>query len=461
MKNNRPTALIGFVNTEEIMAQRLMQEHALTDGYLLAPNAAFARACRAAYLMDDAFMANHLVNTLRAGNYGAILLGPIPACLAIAPILDAAGIRYIGATPDQMRFENDKTAIFEVFAPKAGILPKTETIRGASNQAAAARITEQLRSGYPNGYVIKFVGDYNAKYPGSPTGRVRLGTSDSIEEMVTFALASLEISGSVVLQEQCHGQEFSANYAVDAQGNFFRLGENVCYKHRFNGNTGPLCDGTGSVAINGSLPFLTHDDINFIEERVLVPFLRGVAEKTGRPLRTIVNLDMMKCADGRIVLFEVNCREAGGHTMATVLSGLRTPLEDVLHALHEDRLDTLPRPEFWPGASLVISAYPPTFPFGVAPGEDNMIFRIPKRFPADIHMYTGWVEILEEWDDVRMARLYNSPTMLFEHHAPTVAVARSRLLPVIRAATQGQLEFRDDIGVEFAHSDSADSEEEQ
>lgn len=451
-------ALVGFVNTEEIVAYRLAAERAQVDGYLLVPNDAFARRCRTAYLANDAFLANGLVDTLRQCPYDAVLLGPIPASLAVAPILDAADIRYIGATPEQMHYELDKSAIFEIFPPDAGILPRTVIISGVPDQAAADSIAAQLH-GFPGGFVVKFVGDYNAKHKGSPTGRVRFDEG-MIPEAIAFALTSLDHSRKVLLQEQCRGREFSANYAVDAKGHFYRLGENVCYKRRGVGDTGPLCDGTGSIAINGTLPFLTRDHIDWIEERVVFPFWRDVSEKTGRPLRALLNLDMMLCDDGRIVLFEINCREAGGHTMATILSGLRTPFRDVLCALQQDRLEELPPVEFWPGASLVISAYPPYFPYDIPDGGEYMRFRIPKRFPSGISMFTGWVTVERENDEYRDAVLMNSPTLLFECHGPDVRTARAQLVPAIRRVAQGKLDFRDDIGQEFAQAEAVDTDEE-
>lgn len=439
-------ALFGNVNTEEILARHLKEEgNMMVDGYLSFPNQAFAESCDEALVMDKAFIENQLIASLRSKIYRVVHLGPIFSSYFFSKQLKDAGIPHIGATPEQLNYEVDKSAVRDLFPPETGILPRSVVLTDY-DRANIERILED----FGGEYVLKFVGEYGKKYSGSETGRVRFSgeTVNGLEETLQFIRDSIEISGKAIIEEKVKGQEFSANYVVDKNGGIFRMGENICYKRRKNGNTGPISDGTGSVNIDSSLPFLTAEDISFVEDRMVRPFTEKVVERTGVPLTAQLNLDLMKAVDGRIVLFEVNCREAGGHTMSSVLPGLVTPLSQVLTMAQEGKLDSL-KPEFRKGASVSISAYPRYFPQGVSSDEDLQVMDVTRQIPDDVKLYTGWVDVLQSDARSRTLRLRNSPSLLFQHFAPDVVAARSRILEVIEDVVGGELDYRTDIGKEF------------
>lgn len=435
-------ALFGNVNTEEILARRLVSEGSIVDGYLRFPNDAFARSCRNVRMLTDEYVSNGLVPDLLAEHYDAISLGPDFIVPMVSRVLRDAGIAHIGATPEQIAYETDKRLIRKVFAGDANILaPYLILTAGTENELREA--LERLGQDF----VLKFVGDYSQKYGGSPVGRVRFSgeTIGELPEVLEFVRNSIDVSGGCIIEKRIVGTEFSSNYALDGNGELFKLGENICYKRRGNGDTGPICDGCGSITINNSLPFLTPADITFIEESILRPFAEHVRARTGVPLRALLNIDLMKTEEERISLFEINCREAGGHTMANILPLLETRLTDVLVYTQNDRLSEI-TPSFGSGATVVVSAFPPYFPAGLSSDEEMMVLEVPKTVPKDVSMYTGWVEVIAESETTRTLRLFNSPSLLFSCSAPTLESARSGIYMAIEEVVQGRLDYRTDMG---------------
>lgn len=439
----RRIALFGNVNTEEIMARHLVQEGAVVDGYLRFPNEAFARACRKTRMLNDEYVQTQLVEDLQTERYDVVHLGPDFIVPVVSDILRAAGIKHIGATPGQLAYETDKRLIHEVFPDETGILsPSLILTKGTDEELKVAIEMVGPR------FVLKFVGDYSQKYTGSPVGRVRFSgeTIGDFPEILEFVTNSIEVSGGCVIEKLLIGKEFSANYALDAAGNFFRFGENICYKRRNNGNAGPMCDGCGSVTVGNTLPFLDERDIAFIEERIVRPFAQHVKERTGIPLCALINVDLMKTDEGKIVLFEVNCREAGGHTMATILPLLQNSLSEVLVHTQEGTLSEI-APSYASGVTVIVSAFPSYFPGGVSSEEELMVLEIPKMSQTDVALYTGWVDVCAETDTSRTLRLRNSPVLLFACVAPTLDSARAQIYPVIDRIVQGRLDYRTDIGL--------------
>lgn len=435
-------ALFGNVNTEEIVAKRLVNEGVIVDGYLLFPNDAFAKVCRKSVILsekDENYRNNTLLQDLRREHYDVIMLGPDFTVGLASEILRQGKIPHIGATPSQLLFETDKSLVTDAIGKN--VMPRRLILTAADQETLKHMVSE-----FDHGYVLKFVGDYTKKYPGSPVGRVRLSgeTINGFDEVYSFIANSIEVSGKCIVEEKLVGREFSSNYAVDQHGALFRLGENICYKRRNNDNMGPMCDGTGSVSINNTLPFLTEEDISFVEKCILTPFLSSVKLATGYPVTTIINLDLMKMDDGCIMLLEVNCREAGGHTMANILSGLDTPLIEILKGIQEGTLHSL-TPTFKKGASLVVSAYPPYFPFGTS-DEKLIVCDVAIRLPDDVSLFTGWVDVLEETAEYRRLRIRNSPALLFEHRNDSMVKARKHLYDVMSTTVPQPLEFRTDIG---------------
>jgi phosphoribosylamine-glycine ligase len=255
----------------------------------------------------------------------------------------------------------------------------------------------------------------------------------------------------VLLQQLVEGQQFSYTCLLDGNGAIFRLGENVCHKHRFDGETGPLCEGTGGVSINNSIPgVVTGNDLRDIPSQIIVPFRDHLTSALGRSPKTFLNLDLIKNTQGRTYLLEVNTRAPGGNTMANLINGLETPVAEVLQAAQEGRLREL-TPVFRQGASVVVAAFPSAYPHPFPNHKEGPTLVIPKVAPSSpVRMYTGWVDVLEETNVNVTVRANLYTTMIVQSHAPTLAEARRRvyewMASVIPHPSPEGFDYRRDIG---------------
>jgi len=444
--------LVGFVNTEEILADtiKLQTPDVVVDGYEVLPNEAFGRIVDKRFPLygvndSDEFGFHNLerLNQISHLGYAAVNLGPIPAAFIAGETIDATGYDYVGPRRNELSYELDKTKITEIFSENTGILPSTKVLESADMKEVSAVIDE-----LGGRVVIKFVGEYPKYYKDSETRRVRLieEFQDS-SELEEFIRNSITDSGKVVVQKFVDGQQFSYTCLVDGNGGIFSLGEDICFKHRYDGEQGPLCDGTGAVTVNNTLPdLISPDDSKFIEQAVVDPYCMFFGEQFGKMPKTFLNLDLVKGNDGKIYLLEVNHREAGGHTMANLLAGLETPLADAFQATQEGRLREL-RPVYKPGASVAVSAYPENFPYPFKDEESRPVLTIPKLKQADlVRIYTGWVDVLSETEDSVVAKTQLSPTMLFVNHSVNIETARRNVYQRIKEVVPEGFAYRTDIG---------------
>jgi phosphoribosylamine-glycine ligase len=444
-------ALIGFVNSEQVIADTVKQQtpNVTVDGYVLFPNRAFERLVDNAYKLyeeDDERPNDSELSNLANRNYDGINLGPDTAVLLLEDRLLATGANYTGARIAELAFELDKTKIFEIFPSSSGIMPTTQILE-ASDEASVKLALEKVNKDA----VVKFVGDYADHYEDSEYRRVRfLSEFDGLEELREFVSRSIVSSGKAIIQERVSGQEFSYTCVVDENSGQFRLGENIFYKKRHEGDQGPLCDGTGSISIGNTLPgIVTADDIDFIEKKIVKRYVEKIAEKTGRAPRTFLNIDLMKDEKGRVYLIEVNHRQPGGHTMSTLLAGLETPISEVLFAAQEDRLDEI-EPRFKKGATVAVTVFPEISPRDFNETDQRPLVDIPHNRPEDkTRLYTGWVNVLDENHQFSRVESNLTATIIATTHEASLKIAREATYERISklALNNSGLTYRRDIGI--------------
>lgn len=449
-------ALIGFVNTEEVLADTIHRQTpgATIHGYSLFPNRAFEHRTDEhtrlwGFNSEGEFGLHNLpaLSNTDWSQYSAINVGPITAGTIAGGILQLRGVDYVGPRENELQYELDKTEIANVFPESSGILPPTRIVESADDASVAKAKTE-----LGGNVVIKFVGDYTKYYDDAETGRVRMPDGFANEdERRQFMQNSINESGKVVLQKEVIGTQFSCTVVIDGNGSIFRLGENICYKHRNDGENGPLTDGTGSVSIDNTVPALSPEDITRIEEEIIRPYVTYLGDKLGRQPKTFLNIDLIKDSmTGKVHLLEVNNRQPGGHTMAGLLSGLDTPLFEVLQAAQEGRLMDVER-KIKLGAGVVVSAYPSNFPYPFEDPDHRPTLRLPiaGRGDGDSVLYTGWVDVLEEDEGAGMALVqpYSAPSVLVSSHKPTLAAARRAVYEKLKEIVPSDgFDYRRDIG---------------
>jgi phosphoribosylamine-glycine ligase len=452
-------ALVGNTVTEEALADVIHHQSpgVQVDGFPTVPNAAFSRAVDEDVplfrITSDGELepkTDQLPRLLSAYDARHVS-GPGQLEVVEKPLNDA-GQSYIGPTSAETVYEADKTKIFEVFPPDTEVLPPTRVL-----ETSDPDIVKEAIDDLGGDVVAKFVGDYGHHFDGSAAGRTRvLGESDPAG-LREFAEQSVLDSGRILLQRYVPGRQFSYTCLLDGNGAVFRLGENICYKHRFDGETGPLCDGTGAVTIDNTVPGLvTPEDVEWITNRIVLPFRDHVERQTGRSPKTFLNIDLIKASNGRLYLLEINTRAPGGNTMANLISGLETPVAEMLQAAQEGRLSEL-TPVYKRGASVVVAVFPTIYPAPYAEGQDEPTLVLPKvAFDSRLRLYTGWVDVLDETSDAVTvsAKLYT--TMVVSLHGPSVRTAADEiyewLATVVPPTTPDGFDYRRDIGASVERS---------
>lgn len=447
-------ALVGFVNTEEILADTIARQSpgVQIDGYEVLPNEAFGRIVTNRTRLygvdgDGEFGVNHLdrLDRIHAVKYDSVNLGPDAAVHIASAALERLDVDYIGPRLNELEIEQDKTAIHGIFPNDSGIMPPTRIFETPDMTAFGEAIDDY------GDVIVKFVGEYSDFYEGSESRRVRrLSEFEDRHELEEFLKKSVEAGGSVIVQKYIEGEPFSSTCLVDGNEGIFSLGENYFYKNRHEGNTGPLCDGTGSVAVNNTLPdMLGPEDLEWIQKRIVSPYVAYLGERFGRLPKTFLNLDFVMGLDGRPYLLEINNRQPGGHTMSTLLTGLETPLVEAMQATSEGRLDEL-MPTYKPGASVVVTAFPKNTPYAFASEEDKPIITVPKNRPEDeVRIYTGWVNLLRETPENATVQSELTATLIFANHANTVKRARANVYKRLGEVVGDNLAFRRDIGSRY------------
>ncbi len=436
----RKVAIFGFVNADEALARWLRAGRTPLEihAFSLAPNAAFEQCCDAVYRFRPGDP--ELQRILKREAYDLVYVGPIPAVLAFSSELQTHAIPFVGPTAQHIKFELDKTKIFEALPEPDAILPKTAILTDSSPQSVSSALSE-----FPSGYVLKFNGDFSRYYDETEAGRVRLSDETiSREEVFEFVRRSIESSGSVIIQEKLIGKDFSANYLVDKNEGLFPIGENVCYKRRNDFNRGPMTDGTGSVSWGGQVPFLTARDRERIHEAV-GRFVRHVNRVVGIRLTGFLNADLIKTVEGRVYLCEVNFREPGVHTLASLYRCLNNDLFDLLLRARNGELAQL-SPVFDPGVSVVVSAYPPYYPYR-RPRSELTTVKVSKKVPPGISLFTGWVELLSESETWREFLLMSAPSLTFEAHETSLERSRKIVYKAMESMVPSGLLYRRDIGL--------------
>lgn len=184
---------------------------------------------------------------------------------------------------------------------------------------------------------------------------------------------------SVVIEDFMTGQEASVLAVTD--GKTIRpLLPAQDHKPIGEGDTGPNTGGMGAYA---PTPVVTADLMDRIQREILEPAIATLNQR-GIDYRGVLYAGLMITPAGDPKVVEFNCRFGDPETQA-VLPLLETPLDAIMLACIEGRLETLPPFEWKPGAAacVVIAAegYPDSYPKGMeifgleeAAADDALVF---------------------------------------------------------------------------------------
>ena len=183
-------------------------------------------------------------------------------------------------------------------------------------------------------------------------------------EEAQAAVESLFKSGfsTVVIEEYVTGQEVSVLALTDGltvrpllpAQDHKRIGE---------GDTG---ENTGGMGAYSPAPIVTPALMERIEQDILQPTVNALRQR-GIDYRGVLYAGLMITSQGDPMVLEFNCRLGDPETQ-TILPLLETPLEDLLLACTQQRLEQLPAINWKPGAAACVVAaaegYPGTYQKG-------------------------------------------------------------------------------------------------
>lgn len=288
-------------------------------------NPGISRLCQD-FLLERETDVKKIVDYATANNIDLAFIGPeAPLAAGLADALEDIGIGVVGPRKAVAQIEFDKAwarnfmrkhgiegcPVFEVFTEKG---PMFDFIAKLGNVAIKP-------AGLTGGKGVKVMGD---QLP-------------SVKDAQEYA-AQLLGSGSVVVEENLVGEEFTLQAFVD--GEHLAFSPTVQdHKRAFENDLGPNTGGMGAYTNAGEiLPFLRAEDVNQAK-RIMQHTVKGLYTETGVKYKGVLYGQFMVTKNGPRVI-EFNARFGDPEAM-NVLPLLETDVVDVMSAVVGGTLDKL------------------------------------------------------------------------------------------------------------------------
>ncbi len=308
--------IAGSGGREHALLWKLRLDAPGASFYATHPNGGMAPHCTGVGISPMDVVA--LAGWAAANRIDLVVVGPeTPLAAGLADRLGRFGIPVFGPSAAAAKIESSKAFAKDLMAGAGVPTAAYEVHTDAST--ATARIEAM---GAP--VVVKASGLAAGK------GAV---VCDTVAEAVKtaremFSGAFGEAGRQVVIEEFMEGEELSVFCLADAEDSVTLLSSQD-HKRIGEGDTGPNTGGMGAYAPVG---FVTDALMAEVEERIVAPVLRALAEG-GNPFRGLLYAGLMITADGPRVV-EFNCRFGDPETQA-VLPLLSSSLLEPMLAVAE------------------------------------------------------------------------------------------------------------------------------
>ncbi|MGP8336856.1 MAG: phosphoribosylamine--glycine ligase [Methanosarcinaceae archaeon] len=288
-------------------------------------NPGIAVLCRD-YLLINETDVEKVVDYAKSESIDIAVIGPeAPLAVSLADALEDAGIHTVSPKKAVAQIEFDKAWARNFMkkynisgCPVFGVFTEKEDMYAFIGKLGNVAIKP---AGLTGGKGVRVMGD---QLPDIESARV-------------YAASLLE-SGSVVIEENLVGEEFTLQAFVDGKSLAFAPTVQD-HKRAFEGDLGPNTGGMGSYSNSGALlPFLVPDDVEQAKQ-IMKDTVKALYKETGVLYKGILYGQFMLTKDGPKVI-EFNARFGDPEAM-NVLPLLETDYVDVISAIANGTLADL------------------------------------------------------------------------------------------------------------------------
>jgi phosphoribosylamine--glycine ligase len=341
--------VVGNGGREHALAWKLLQSQRIQQVLCIPGNGGTAtteRCQNLSFRVDDF---EGMARIALVHGVSLVVVGPeLPLALGITDYLQHQNLMVFGPTKEGATIESSKYWA-KTLMQSAGI----PTPRGAVFTEVEAAIA----------YLKTQVAPIVVKADGLAAGK-GVTVATTLEE-AQAAVESLFKNGfsTVVIEECLTGQEVSVLALTDGVSvrpllpaqDHKRIGE---------GDTG---ENTGGMGAYAPAPIVTPALMTRIEQEILQPTVDALRQR-GIDYRGVLYAGLMITPQGDPMVLEFNCRFGDPETQA-ILPLLETPLEDLLLACTQQRLEQFPPITWKPGAAVCVVAAAQGYPGAYQKGQ--------------------------------------------------------------------------------------------
>ena len=342
--------VVGNGGREHTLAWTLLQSSNVDEVFCTPGNGGTATMsnCHNLALAVDDFAG--IADVVIANQVSLVVVGPeVPLSLGIVDYLRERNIAVFGPTKEGAQIESSKSWAKEIMIQANVPTAKSKTF----TNAAAAK--DYIRSeGAP--IVVKADG-------------LAAGKGVIVATTIEEAIAAVEEllgdnSGKLVIEEFLTGLEVSVLAVTDGKS-IRPLSPAQDHKRIGEGDTGK---NTGGMGAYSPVPLVTSELMTRIEQEILQPTL-NILNQHHIDYRGVLYAGLMITPEGEPKVIEFNCRFGDPETQV-VLPLLDTPLDEILLACVEQKLEQLPPIKTKAGSAVCVVAasggYPDAYKKGKA-----------------------------------------------------------------------------------------------
>ncbi len=317
-------------------------------------------------------------------NFGLVVVGPEqPLAEGITDALQDQGLRVFGPSKAGAQIEASKAW--------------SKALMAEANIPTAVSCTFH-EAGDALAYVKQQGAPIVVKADGLAAGK-GVTVAHTVEDAITAVEEAFggkfgAAGNSIIIEEFMTGQEASVLAVTDGQ-TIRPLLPAQDHKPIGEGDTGPNTGGMGAYA---PTPIVTLELMDRIQQEILEPAMAALRQR-GIDYKGVLYAGLMITPAGDPKVVEFNCRFGDPETQA-VLPLLETPLDEVMMACVEGRLDAFPPLQWKSGAAacVVIAAegYPGVYPKGMeifgldeVATEDTLVFHAGTQKKGDTIVASG------------------------------------------------------------------------